>query len=216
MKLPSTTLLIGILCFALFSCKHQQDLSKRKYTQGQYHDFSLGRDKSDKSKPTDSSIVEKESIVLEKVKEEILPTLTEMKAATIESNPKVMLEENYPVIAVRMDSVIARQMRKDSTWRTDTLPEAIATALSSQAMVGVGTVGGLLTIAVPEAIWFTIIPMIGIPFFLLISLIAAAIAMSKINSGEIDDRYRKWMKLWAVCLLLNLILGAIVLLHFTA
>jgi hypothetical protein len=99
--------------------------------------------------------------------------------------------------------------------KTDSLPEAIETAFATQAMIGVGTVGGLATIAEPSLIWFTIIPMIGIPFFLIISLISAAVAMKKIHTGEFDARYKKWMRLWALCLLVNMLLGTIVFLHFT-
>lgn len=216
MRSSCTIILFVVLCLSLISCKNQEDLTKRKYTQGHYHDFSLHRDKSDKSEPEDSCAAEKEHLVLEKMKEELLPALRGLRMTNANPDPTIMLHENYPMIAERMDTLIARQMVKDSAWRTDSLPESIETALSTQAMIGVGTVGGLITIAEPAAIWITIIPMLGIPFFLLISLISAAIAMSKINSGEIDKRYRKWMKLWAVCLLVNLLLGSIVLLYYTS
>lgn len=204
---------MGIL---LVSCKPESDITKRKYTEGRFDDFSFHREKTEKSISIDSTITETEHPVLAKMKEQLLPSLEELKATTQNPNPTEMLSEYHPAIAARMDSIIARQMQIDSTWRTDSLPDAISTALSAQAMIGLGTVGGLITIAVPEAIWFTFIPMVGIPFFLLISLIAAAVATAKISSGEIDKRYKKWMRLWAVCLLINLLLGSIVLLHFTS
>jgi hypothetical protein len=216
MKSIRTILLFGVLSLLLASCKNQEELTKRKYTQGHYHDFNLLREKSDKSAPVDSVIAKVEHPLLSEMKEQFLPSIEELRVTTRNPNPTEMLSEHYPAIAEKMDSVIARQMQKDSTWRTDTLPESIETALSSQAMIGLGTVGGLITIAEPAAIWLTIIPMIGIPFFLLISLIAAGIATAKINRGEIDARYKKWMRLWAVCMLINILLGTIVLLHFTA
>lgn len=216
MKSSCTIIFALVICLALVSCKHQDDLDKRRYTDGHYHDFNFHREKTDKEKPLDSLQTEVEHPVLTKMKKEFLPSLSDVKTIMQNPDPTEVLNEQHPMVAAKMDSLIARQMQKDSTWRTDTIPEAIATALSSQAMIGVGTVGGLITIAEPAAIWFTFIPMIGIPFFLLISLIAAAVASAKISRGEIDAKYKKWMRLWAVCLLVNILLGSIVLLHFTA
>jgi hypothetical protein len=216
MRTYCTVIFFLAIFLALFSCKNQEDITKRKYTDGQYRDFNLHREKSGKEKPLDSVAVEPGHPVLLKMKEELLPPVAELKAAVQNPDPTNAFYAQYPLIADQLDSVLVKQTLKDSAWNTDSVPDVIMTALAGQAMVGLGTVGGLATIAAPELIWFTIIPMIGIPFFLLISLIAAAIAMAKINSGEIDKSYRRWMRLWAVCLLINLCLGSIVLLHFTS
>ncbi len=204
-----------VVCLAFVSCRSPHDLTKRKYTAGTYRDFNFHREKSEKHTSVDSMTTSAPTSLLSKVKESLLPSLEELNITDISANPSAMLSTNYPMIAEKIDSAFARELRKDSTWRTDSLPEVIITALSSQAMVGLGTVGGLATIANPDLIWFTIVPMIGIPFFLLISLIAAAVAFGKINSGEIDARYKKWMRLWALCLVVNILLGSIVLMHFT-
>ncbi len=199
----------------LASCTHQSEITKRKYTDGHYHDFNLNRDKSVKLSSVDSIAARDEHPVLDKMKEQVLPSLTEIKATAGNPNPTEMLSEDHPLIAERVDTMLQRQFAADSTLGNDTMPECVETALSSQAMVGVGTVGGLITIAAPQAIWFTIIPMIGIPFFLIISLIAAGIAFGKISRGEIDAKWKKWMRIWALCLVVNIVLVALLLMHFT-
>lgn len=219
MKTVLTIILAGVLVGSIDSCKSADHFDNRKYTDGHYHDLNLFKEKSDKSEPVAPEIPVKTdsskslvNIAVDNLKDQFTGPY-----ALSGASASVLLHNNYPLIAARIDSTISRQVVRDSTsWMNDTIPDAIATALSTQAMLGIATVGGLLTIAEPAAIWFTIVPMIGAPIFLLISLIAAAIAMNKINRGEIDKKFRGAMKLWAVCLLINLVLGSIVLMHFTS
>jgi len=198
------------------SCRTVDNFDKRKYTDGQYHDLNLFKDNPQKADPVPAEVIPAADSCRQKVN--VIESITEKYVA--ELNEKTvgsteLLHENYPMLARQLDSAMARQAERDSSsWMNDTLPDSIESALSSQAMLGLGTVGGLVTIAAPESIWFFAIPMIGAPFFLLASLIAAAIAMSKLNRGEIDSKYRGAMRLWAVCLLINLILGSLVLMHY--
>ncbi len=217
MKTVLTIILAAILMGSFTSCKSVDSFDNRKYTDGQYRDLNLFREKSDKSETlAPATPVEADScksrlnIAIDQMKDQFTGQYDLSSASSSE-----LLHDNYPVIAARFDSTLVRQAKRDtSSWMNDTLPDAIGTALSTQAMVGLGTVGGLITIAAPEAIWFFFFPMVFAPICLVISLIAAAVAMSKIQRGEIDGRYRKWMKLWAVCLLINLVLGSLVLMHF--
>jgi|GEM_PF-6920937 major membrane immunogen (membrane-anchored lipoprotein) len=214
MKKLYSYLATAIICVTLFSCKHQEDITKRKYTDGIYKDFSLHREKGKDSESEDSCRIENEKGKLVLMKEQVVPDFPELKVEGNIFDSHEALTDNYPIIAERVDSAIAHTMRKDSTWRTDSLPDCISSALSSQAMVGVGTTSGLITMAAPGFIWFAIIPMIGIPFFLLISLVSAGIAYGKITRGEIDASYKKWLRLWALCLVVNVILGSFLFMHF--
>lgn len=216
MKPFVTTFTVILVLTLLSSCRSVGNFDQRKYTDGQFVELHLLKNKTEKSGSlgvetavTDDSARSRIAVVVDQVKESMIAPEAESMLSSSE-----VLHDNYPVLAARMDSTIARQMQKDSTWKTDTLPDAIDAALSSQAMLGLGTVGGLICMASPNALWLFILPMILAPLSLLISLIAAAIAMGKINRGEIDGRYRKWMKLWAVCLLVNLVIGSVVLMHY--
>lgn len=207
-----TLVLVGLAS----SCSTTRNFGKRQYTDGNFHDFHLLKNKTEKCDPAmeeavvaEDSVKSRMDVAVDQVKESFSRPQTESMLSSSD-----ILQRNYPMLADRMDSTIARQMQKDSIWNTDSLPEEIGTAMSTQAMLGLGTVGGLITIAAPESIWYFAIPMVAAPFSLLISLIAAAVAMSKINSGEIDKKYKRWMKLWAVCLLVNLVLGSLVLMHY--
>lgn len=204
-----------VVTFFGSSCSSVNHFDQRKYTQGQYLDLHLFNDKSDKCAAEESTAIAqvdsckaKAKIVLEEVKENITMNHS---GEIVQSTSG--LHEHYPLLATKIDSTIAK--RDSSSWMHDTLPEVVDFALSSQAMLGVGTVGGLMTIAAPQSIWFFILPMILAPLFLLLTLIAGAIAMAKIKRGEIDGKFRGAMKLWALGLLINLMLGSIVLMHYT-
>jgi hypothetical protein len=197
------------------SCSTVKNFNQRKYTEGQFRDLNLFKERptvcaTDIPPVSTDSCQPKLNAAIEQIKNQNLLLTSQGLIPSCE-----LLRTEYPGISAKMDSAIAKQVNRDSaSWMNDSLPESVEAALSTQAMVGLGTLGGLITITAPQSIWFFAIPMIGVPFFLVGSIIAAAIAMAKISRGEIDKKFRGAMKLWAVCMVINLLLGSMVIMHY--
>jgi hypothetical protein len=216
MKTHSVLLLI-LVTIAFASCSTTKNIDKRRYTDGFYNEISfdklsIGKDRKEKQEAATVDSAERRTVKM--LRDSVHATCAEAFTFSSEGQEtrKEAVREACPLVSSAMDSVVVRAMRKDSVnIFTDSLPPAVQTAISTQTLLGVATVGALATLAVPDLVWFTYLPILLSPAFLLVSLIAAAIAMSKINRGEIDARYKKYMRLWAVMLLCNMAIAAIVI-----
>lgn len=201
------------------SCSSQDHFADRKYTAGQYHDLHLFREKTEKENCEEQEMVaEKDSAacILKDVLEELKPQLAEFNSAEVCAGSKQLMD-HFPVAGARIDSVLAHQMKADTSWMQDSIiPRSVEVAFGSQGTMAIGTVGGLITMVAPLSIWFFWLPMVLVPVSLLVSLICAGVAVAKIGSGEIDKKYWKAIRLWAVCLLINLCIGSVVLIHYAA
>ncbi len=212
-------LLVPYILVAFASCSGSKDIDTRRYNSGYYHDFKLVKNKVEKTDPaesatpeivkTDSLTVLKTDKTLEKVNN-VLKTMIDLSTQK-ENVYKAHMNENHGVIADRFDSIIAKSALKDTSWFADTIAPSVETALASQAFLGFVTIGAIATLAVPELIWFTLIPTLLSPIALLISLIACMIALRQLGSGKIPASNKKYLKLWAVMLLVNVLLAALVI-----
>jgi len=214
---PHFALFLILVAFTFASCHGTKNIDKRRYTDGFYNDInldklSIGKDRKENQKPGISDTAQLRTVKVRR--DSVYAACAEAFAFSPEGQDsrEDAMRETCPLVSNAMDSVVARAMRKDSiNIFTDSLPSAIETAISAQAMLGVATVGALATLAAPELVWFTFLPILLSPVFLLVSLLAAAVAMSKINRGEIDACYKKYMRLWAVMLLCNMAIAAFVI-----
>lgn len=218
MKALHSLALTCLFLLALASCKSTEEFTQRKYTEGYFHDFSLGKSKTEKWTP-DTLMISSEDPAQKISVKKIATNLTEafdVPPVVDFADPGKMLHSTHPAIATKIDSAIARRVAKDSSWSQDTLPACIETALGSQACLGVASVSAMITSVAPEFIWFAWIPVVLSPVALLVSLITGFIAIGKIPFGKIDRRYNRYMKLWAVALLINLCLAAVVIFTYAA
>lgn len=206
------------MILALTSCHGTKDIDKRRYTAGHYSEFSLDRFSlgKDKTSPESERIVEQDTLsdaTQTPVSDSIIGKTMNAYQFVVTRSSEMYCEQGVsPLINHVRDSAVARISRKDSlNVFTDSLPESVALALSSQAMVSLATLGALATLAEPEMIWFSFLPIILSPFFLVVSLIAAAVVQTKIQKGQIDKRYKRYMRLWAVMLMLNMLIAIIII-----
>jgi hypothetical protein len=217
MKTHSVLLLI-LVTIVFASCSGTKDIDKRRYTDGFYNDInldklSIGKDRKEKQESEPGDTIQPRTV---KAFKDSVHAVYYSDAFVFSSEDNdarnVVIRDACPLVSNAMDSVVGRAMRKDSiNIFTDSLPPAVETALGSQGILAIGTVGALATVAAPGLVWYTFLFILISPVVLLVSVIAAAVAMSKIRRGEIDARYKKYMRIWAVMLLCNMAIAAIVI-----
>jgi hypothetical protein len=224
-NLPSFpfTIFLLLLLIAFSACSTAGHFPARRYMPGQYRDGFGWSVKADETQQPDSTRKHLPDSLAIKMREagtqakmEVMQSLQAGK--TFSSLPySDALSEYYPVLSAKMDSALVRTQQNDTSWIHDTLmPACVEVAFGSQATMAMGTVGGLITMAAPGTIWIFWLPMALVPVSLLVSLICAGIAATRISTGQIDKKYWKAMRLWSLCLLLNMAIGAIVIIHYSA
>lgn len=215
-------LLVAAL-LVLDGCTSSGHFTDRKYTSGQFHERTFFKSKSGTKLHGDSTRKLFPDSIAFNVRESIGNEKAELKENVKRSQSpgefpaSEILAENYPLVAQKMDSVFAQQIKSDTSWMQDSvIPRPVEVAFGSQGVLAIGTVGGLITTGAPGAIWWFFPFMLIAPIALVVSLIAAAVALGKINTGQIDKKYNRAMRLWAVCLLLNLVISSVVVIHYAS
>lgn len=190
-------------------------MTKRKYTDGYYDEFKLHREKVDKNK-----VLSEETM------------MADDSVAIISDSVNIELTGNFKIgevtklvtpVSVSYDSLLKStsvkiaqsRLMRDTSWFKDTLPPSVEYALGGQALVGAGTVGALISMAAPEFIWVAWIFILAAPISMLVSIVSAMIAYQQISTGKIDKKYKRYMNLWAYCLLINLAIAAFVISRYT-
>jgi hypothetical protein len=209
--------LISVTLMLLTSCSTSSDLQKRKYTDGFYHDLSLDvfKKEKDKDKSSETQELVNDTVQAEATcfKEKMNQHIVQPVVRTV-SEP-VNREHLHTHLPAKADSMLAHHLAaRDTGYFDDSIPNAISVALVSQASLGVAALGGAIITAAPATIWFFWLPIIIAPLSLLVTLISAGIAFGQLASGKADKRFKKYMRLWAVGMVVNLALGLYAVSYF--
>lgn len=218
MKTTSQFIVLVILFSALLqsSCRTQHEFEKRKYTEGQYHDFLFGKENAEGQA-------------------EVQCTPADSSSATCDSTPQAQPREIFalcndlvPDSGVRpLNSLVATQQDNHERLNprtylesapadTDAMPESVSAAISGAAFFTLAVGSAAATLVAPQLIWFSAILAIGSPIFLLVALIGGFIAYGQLASGKIDQRYRKYMRIWAIAMILDVFFALLIIFHFVA